>query len=123
MLGLTARRSRFPSALELLVQCLLALFLSWLAYDFWHAWHALPCSVRGAGAGCYPWGAEGPAASRWYYRSKDSYLWWSAIHFGVFAIAALSPFTAKGPASGLKSIFGILIVGYVILFLAGWVVR
>ena len=42
-----------------------------LSIDLFTAIGAHPCP---GGAGCYPWGAEGPSAGLWSYASKTNYL-------------------------------------------------
>lgn len=52
---------------------LLLAFVGLLSIEMVSALGAQACSVA-VYDGCYPWGAEGPAADRWSYASKTNYL-------------------------------------------------
>lgn len=45
----------------------------------WAAIDALGSSACPGPPGCYPWGAEGPAAGTWRYKSQENYV---AVNFG-----------------------------------------
>jgi hypothetical protein len=66
---------------------LFALFLALCLVDLPYAWRAQPCSID-PGSGCYPWGAEGPAAEFWHYASKRTYLV-SSVFDVIVSCAAL----------------------------------
>jgi hypothetical protein len=57
----------------LAIAALLSLVGVLAGFDLVLALGAEPCSAAQAGADCYPWGSEGPAAGSWRYASKASY--------------------------------------------------
>jgi hypothetical protein len=60
-----------PNPAQVIGGLLLCTVIGLLSAELLKALAASPCP---AGPGCYPWGAEGPAAGSWSYESKSNYL-------------------------------------------------
>jgi hypothetical protein len=60
-----------PNPVRIVVGLVLCAVIGLLSVELLKALAASPCP---AGPGCYPWGAEGPAAGSWSYDSKSHYL-------------------------------------------------
>jgi hypothetical protein len=65
---------------------LLCAVVALLSAELLNALGAQPCP---AGPGCYPWGAEGPAAGVWSYQSKSHYLIRGFVQLALVAGAGL----------------------------------
>ena len=101
---------RRPSWIEIAIQVGLALFALMNAYEFIRALAAQSCA-EAVTPGCYPWGAEGPAAGLWNYETQANYLAATATGFLVTVIAiALPVFTAR-PKWGLAGMLAIALGG------------
>ncbi|MBX3445734.1 MAG: hypothetical protein KF765_03180 [Parvibaculaceae bacterium] len=90
-------RVRHPSWMEIAFQVLAVLLLVVFILDFVQAATAVACGQQGLepGSNCYPWGAEGPAAGYWQYRSKATYLISCILQIAVLLFAFAVPFLVK----------------------------
>ena len=82
----------------------IALLMLVLCLDLYDAVGAQACSVQ-VYNGCYPWGAEGPAAGSWFYKTKERYLFQGFIHvvflLAAFGVLVLHKKNAKKTASAI----------------------
>jgi hypothetical protein len=101
---------RRPHWIEIAIQVVLGVFVLLNGYDFINALSAQSC-VGGATPGCYPWGAEGPAAGLWNYETKQRYLASTAAGFLITAIALATPFIATKPRWGVLAMLLISVGG------------
>ena len=103
---------RMPSGIEISIQVLLAIAFALFLSDYLHAVGASHCSapLTKGGRGCYPWGAEGPAATFYYYRTAEIYLKTSTIWLGVLAGAIAAPFLTPNVWAGLGAVLVLLVI-------------
>lgn len=97
--------TKLLSIIDLVLGIIFLILTLTLLIDLIHAANAEACSVR-VYDGCYPWGAEGPAADFWYYKSQELYMIQGAVHL-VFLIGAITAL-AFLPPSKRKSILAFL---------------
>ncbi|WP_147026431.1 hypothetical protein [Methylobacterium oxalidis] len=98
---------------------LLAILLAGVTWEYLHALGGSSCGLPAAdhAQSCYPWGAEGPAADRWEYASKETYLRSTLVMMWVFAAALVAPLITPGMWSGLGAVLVVLVLG---LYRAEW---
>jgi hypothetical protein len=92
---------------EWLLIALFSVILLVILVDFPVAWNAQACSVQPVSDGCYPWGAEGPAADHWHYASKQAYIAFSIVS----AVLICAAFTGAYSQSAGRRILVLLPVG------------
>lgn len=110
----SSRLSIFDRILFVVISCLMLA----LCLDLYDAVGAQSCSVR-VYNGCYPWGAEGPAAENWFYKTKERYLFQGFIHV-VFLLAAISVLALR-EKNAKKTASAIMLA--VVPFLATWLLN
>jgi hypothetical protein len=75
-----------PNVVQVAGSLFLIALLVLFSHDLISAVSAQPCP---GSDGCYPWGAEGPAAGRWSYDSKTNYLVRGFAQIGLLAGSGL----------------------------------
>jgi hypothetical protein len=104
------RLSVFDSVLTLILIIIFIIF----TLDILQAFNAISC-VEKVYDGCYPWGAEGPAADSWFYKTKNRYLLQSLI-WNLFLFIVMIAFL-RLPKNKKKTLG---LVGVFITFSAIW---
>lgn len=83
---------RKPNRWELVFMALMAAFCGLHISDMIAALGAHACATPGKpAAGCYPWGAEGPVAGDWAYKTKLNYLVSGAYRLVVSVCTLVAP--------------------------------
>jgi hypothetical protein len=88
-----------PNPAQAIGGLLLCAVVGLLSAELLKALAAQPCP---AGPGCYPWGADGPAAGLWSYESKANYLIRGVAQLALIAGAGLFLVWRAGRDKGLS---------------------
>jgi hypothetical protein len=99
---------RRPSKLEWVLMAANAIFLALAVAEFARALSAVSCSAANSVPGCYPWGAEGPAAGFWAYQSKVHYLVDLGIKGALLLFTIAQPFISAKRAVNIAALIAIM---------------
>lgn len=92
------------SLLDVVLTLLLLVICIFFTLELWQAFNATSCIER-VYDGCYPWGAEGPSADSWFYKTKSRYLLQGTI-WNLFLLSVIAAFLRL--PKDKKKTFGLL---------------
>jgi hypothetical protein len=104
---MSIRRPTFP---ETLLQLVLGAAICLFIVDLIAALQA-QCDLVPVSQYCQVWGAEGPSADFWNYRSQAAYLQSAIARAAILSSAALAPFFASSALGGIGLLLGVATLG------------